>query len=88
MYRYHKSQQCLLPERPVRHVSRYALTSPTSRAPFYSAVMMPNSTASTPALQLAMTALPLSVGLFVGVAPPPPDVSVANPDEPAASELD
>lgn len=34
----------------------------------YSATMMPNTTASTPALQLATIALPLSLGFFVGVA--------------------
>lgn len=54
--------------------------------------MMPKTTASTPALQLATTALPLSFGLFVGVTPtpppPPPDVLVADPDALAASELD
>lgn len=58
-----------------------------SAAKHYSATMMPNTAASTPALQLATTALPLSFGSFVGVAPPVVPESVAA-DEPADSVLD
>ncbi len=53
----------------------------------YSATMMPKTAASTPALQLTTTALPLSFGFFVGVAPPAVPESVAA-DEPAGSVLD
>ncbi|OAA75696.1 hypothetical protein LEL_07684 [Akanthomyces lecanii RCEF 1005] len=49
--------------------------------------MMPKTAASTPALQLTTTALPLSFGFFVGVAPPAVPESVAA-DEPAGLVLD
>lgn len=58
-----------------------------SAAKHYRATMMPNTAASTPALQLATTALPLSFGFFVGVAPPVVPESLAA-DEPADSVLD